>query len=87
MNLQSILLYFCNFQILFFCLLLQDKIGWHGNNLYCVTHIDTFYLWDTKKVNICSCIFIHVLGPTYVQEVVIFSQIEFLIPLLVFMSD
>lgn len=26
-----------------------SKIGWHGNNLYCVTHIDTFYLWDTKK--------------------------------------
>lgn len=26
-----------------------DKIGWHNNNLYCVTHIDTFYLWDIKK--------------------------------------
>lgn len=25
-----------------------SKIGWHGDRLYCVTHVDTFHLWDTK---------------------------------------
>lgn len=26
-----------------------NKIGWHGDNVYCVTHIDTFHVWDTQK--------------------------------------